>query len=87
MTVNIKTSVDDAMAQATSKATKVEPVSATLTQLLTPGAGGRLESMHHAINMGDKNIGVLKKTVTGLCNIVGNLDQEMHYIYQHDTAQ
>ena len=37
LTVNIKTYVDDAMAQATSTAAKVVSVSATLTQLLTPG--------------------------------------------------
>ena len=35
LTVNIKTSVDDAMAQATSTYARVGSVSATLTQLLT----------------------------------------------------
>ena len=86
LTVNMKTSVDDAMAQATSKSAKVESVSATLTQLLTPGAGGRIISMHHALNMRDQNIGVLQQTLTGLCNLVGTSEQTMHYLYQHDAA-
>ena len=50
LTVNIKTSVDDAMAQATSTAANVGYVSVILTQLLTLGAGGRLNSMHHDLN-------------------------------------
>ena len=73
MTVNIKTSVDDAMAKETSTAAKVVSVSATLTQLLTPGAGGRLKSMHYALTMGDQKIGVLQPNLTGLCNVVGTL--------------
>ena len=36
MNVNIKTSVDDAMVQATSTAAKVGSVSTDLTQILTP---------------------------------------------------
>ena len=87
MTVNIKTSVDDSMAQATSTAVKVGSVSTTLTQLLTPGAGGRLYSMHSALNMGDHNIGVLQQTLTGLYNVVGTLEKKSHYLSQHDTAQ
>ena len=86
LTVNIINSVDDDIAQETSKSAKVGSVSATLTQLLTPGAGGRLDSMYHAINMGDQNIGVLQHNLTGLCNIVGTLDHKMHYLTQHDTA-
>ena len=70
LTVNIKTSVDDAMSQSKSTSAKVVTVSANLTQLLTPGAGGSLDSMHHALNMGDQNIGVLQHIFTGLCNIV-----------------
>ena len=60
LTVNIKTSVDEAMAQETSAASKVGSISATLTQLVTPGAGGLLDSMNHAINTGDQKIGVLQ---------------------------
>ena len=75
------------MSQAMSTDAKVGSISATLTQLFTPGAGGRLDYMHHALNMGDKNIGVLQHTLTGLCNIVGNLKQKMHYLSQNDTAQ
>ena len=56
MSVNIKTSVDYAMSQATLTSSKVGSVSATLTQLLTPGVGGRLDSMYQALNMGDQNI-------------------------------
>ena len=43
--------------------------------------------MHHALNMGDQNIGVLQHNLTGLCNIVRTLDQKMHDLSQHDTAQ
>ena len=43
LTVNINTSVDNAMAQAISTAARVGSVSMTLTQLLTPGSGVRLE--------------------------------------------
>ena len=86
LNVNIKTSVDDSMAQATSIAAKVLSASATLTQLLTPVSGGRIDSMHHDLNIGDQNIGVLQQTLTCLCNVVGTLDQKMHYLSQHDTA-
>ena len=37
LTVNIKSSMYDAMAQATSTAAKVVSISATLNQILTPG--------------------------------------------------
>ena len=87
MTVKIKTSVDDTMAQATSTAAKVVSVSETLTQLLTPGAGGRLDYMYHALNMGYQNIGVLQQTLTGLCNVVGTLEQKMNYLSHNGTAQ
>ena len=43
--------------------------------------------MHHSINMVDQNIGVLQQTLTGLCNLVGNFGQKMHYLSQHDTSQ
>ena len=85
--VNIKTSVDDAMAQETSAAAKVGSISATLTQLVTKGSGGRLNSMHHSINMGDQNIGLLQHNLTGLCNVVGNLEQKIHYLSQNSTAK
>ena len=53
LTVNIKTSVDDAMAEAMSAASKVGYISATITQLVTTGSGGCLDSMHHNLNMGE----------------------------------
>ena len=56
LTMNIKTSVDDDMAQSMSTASKVGYLSATLTQLLTQGSVGRIKSMHHALNIGDQNI-------------------------------
>ena len=87
LTINTKTSVDDAISQATSTAVKVGSVSATLTQLLTPGAGGRLGSMHHSLNMGYQNIGVLQQTLTGFYNVVGTLEHNMHNLSQHDTAR
>ena len=59
LTMAIKASLDDAMAQATSTAAKVGSVSATLTQLLTPGSEVCLDSMHHDVNMEDHNIGLL----------------------------
>ena len=87
LNVNIKTSVDDAMAQATSEAAKVGSISAILTQLVTPGAEGCLDSMNHALNMGDQNIGVLQQTLTGLCHVFGNLEQKIHHMSQNVTAQ
>ena len=87
LTVNIKNSVDDSMSQATSTAANVGSVYATLTQLLTPGAVVRLNSMHHDMNMGDKNIGVLKNNLTGLCNVVGTLEHKIHYMSKNYTAQ
>ena len=42
--------------------------------------------MHHALNMGYQNIGVLQYTLTGLCNLVGNLEQKMHHLYQNGTS-
>ena len=87
LNVNIKTSVYDAMEQATSTAAKVGSVTVNDTQHLTPVSEDRLNSMRHALNMGDQNIGVLQQTLTGLCNVVGTLEQKMHYLSQHDTAQ
>ena len=86
LTVNTKTSMDDAMAHATSATVNIGYMSVTLTQLITPGAGGRLDSMHHALNMGDQNIGVLQHTLTVLCNIVGTLEQKMYHLSQNGTA-
>ena len=62
-------------------------MSATLTQLVTPGSGGRLDSMHHYLNMGDQNIGVLQQTLTVLCNIVGTLEHKMYHLSQNGTAR
>ena len=62
-------------------------MSATLTQLVTPGSGGRLDSMHHALNMGDQNIGVLQQTLTVLCNIVRTLEHKMYHLSQNGTAR
>ena len=87
LTLNIKKSVDDDMAQETSASAKVGSISATMTQLVTPGSGGYLDYMHRSLNMGDKNIGVLQQTLTGLCNVVGTLDQKMHNFYQNGTAK
>ena len=87
LTVNIKTSVSEAMAQATLEAAKFGSISATLTQLVTPGAGGCLNYMHHALKMGYNNIGVLQQTLTELFNVVGTLEQKMHYMSQNGTYQ
>ena len=62
------------MPQATSLASKVVSIYAILTQLVTPRARGRLDFMHYALNMGEQNIGVLQQNLTGLCNVVGNLE-------------
>ena len=75
------------MAQTTSSATKVRSISATPTQLVTPGSVGRLDSMHHALKMGDQNIGVLQQNLTGIYNVVGTLEQKMHNLSQNGTAQ
>ena len=66
LNVNIKTSVDDAMAQATLTYEKFGSIVATLTQIITPGVGGCLDSMHNDLNMGDQNIGVLQHTLNVL---------------------
>ena len=87
LTVNIKTSVYEAMAQATSAAANVVSVLETLNQIVTRGSRRRLDSMNHAINMVDQHLGVLKHTLTGICNVVGTLEQKMHNIYQNDAAQ
>ena len=80
LTVNIKTSVYDDMAQATSEASKVVSISASMTQLVTLGSGGCIDSMHHALNMGDHNIRVFQKTLTFLCNVVGTLEHKIHHL-------
>ena len=59
----------------------------SITQLFTPGSGGRLDSMHKSLNMGVQNIGFLQQTLTGLCNLIGNLEQKMHHLYQNGTSQ
>ena len=74
------------MAQAMSAAAKVGYMSATLTQLVTPGAGGHLDSTNHALNMGDQNIGVLQQTLTGVCNVVGTLEQKMYHFSHNGTS-
>ena len=75
------------MEQATSTADKVVSISATMTQLLTPRAGGHLDSMPHSLNMGDHKIGKLQYNLTGLCNVVGTLEKKMYYLSQNETAQ
>ena len=87
LTVNIKTYVGDSMAQATSVYAKVVSIYANLTQLVTPGSGGRLGSMHHSLNMGDHNIGLLQHTLTGIYNVVGTLEHKIHHLSQNGTAQ
>ena len=87
MTTNINLFLDDTMAQETSTAFKVGSITETLTQLLTRGSGVCLDYMHHDLNMVYNNIVVFQHNLTGLCNIVGNLEQKMHYLYQNDTAQ
>ena len=62
-------------------------MSATLNKLVTPGAGGCLYSMCHTLNMGDQNIGVLQQNLTGLCNVVGPLEQKMNHLSKNGTAQ
>ena len=74
------------MSQATLEADKVGSISATLTQLVTPGEGGRLYSMHHALNMVDQNIRLLQQTLTGLFSVVGTLEQKMHNLSQNGIA-
>ena len=86
LTASIKTYVENAMAQATSAYAKGVSVSVSLTQLVTPGSGGRLYDIHQALNTEDQNIGVLQQTLTGICNVVGTLDQKMHNMYQNGTV-
>ena len=59
----------------------------TLTQLVTPGVGGRLDVMNHAINMVNQNIGVLQHNLTRLFNIVGTLEQKINNLSQNGTVQ
>ena len=80
LTASIKTSVDNDMVQATSAADQVGSVSVSLTQLVTNGAGGRLDVMHQPLNVGDQNIGILQQTLTGLCSLVGSLGQKMNHL-------
>ena len=50
LTASIKTSMEDAMAQKTSAASKVGYVSASLTQMVNPGTRQRLDTMYQALN-------------------------------------
>ena len=84
--MNIKTSVVYAMAQAPSEAAKVGSISTTLTFNVTTVAGGFLDSMHHTMNMGYQNIGVLQHTFTGICNVVRTLEQKMNNLSQNGTS-
>ena len=43
--------------------------------------------MHQDLNMGDQNIGVLQHKLTGICNVVGTLEQNMHTLSKNGTAQ
>ena len=58
-----------------------------MNQHVTPVVEVRLYAMHHALNMGYQNIVVLQQNLTGLCNLVGTLEQKMHNLYQKGTAQ
>ena len=73
------------MGQATSAAAKVGSMYETLTQLITLGSGGRIDSMHQDLNMGDQNIGVLQQTLTSLFNLVGDLGQKINHLSQNGT--
>ena len=73
------------MEQANSAASQVGSMSASLTQIITPRSGVRLDSIHRALNMGDQNIGVLNQTLTGIFNVVGTLEQKMHHMSQNGT--
>ena len=68
------------MAQETSSDAYVVSVSASITQLVTPRAGGHFDVMHQSLNVGDQNIGILQQTFTGLCNLVGTLGQKMNHL-------
>ena len=87
LTASIKISVENDITQATSESAKVVYMSASMTQLVTPGAGGILDAMHQALNMGDQNIGVLYQTLTVLCDVFGTLEQKMHHLSQNGTSQ
>ena len=75
------------MEEATSESSSIGSVSVTLDQLVTPGSGGRLYAMHHAIRMGGQNIRVLQQTLTGIFNLTGTLEQKMHNMSQNGTDQ
>ena len=75
------------MEEATSESSSIGYVSVTLDQLVTPGSGGRLYAMHHAIRMGGQNIRVLQQTLTGIFNLTGTLEQKMHNMSQNGTDQ
>ena len=59
----------------------------SITQFFTTGAGGCLDAVHQALNMGDQNIGVLQQTLTGICNLVGTLEQNMHHVSHNGKDQ
>ena len=54
----------------------------TITQIVTPGPGDHLDAMHQALNMGYQKIEFLQQTLTGICNVVGTLEQKMHNLSQ-----
>ena len=70
-----------------SASAKVGSMSETLTQLVTTRSGGRLDSMQHALQMGDQDNVVLQQTFTGLCNVVRTLDQKMDNLSHNGTDQ
>ena len=43
--------------------------------------------MHHALNMENKNIGVLQHILTGLCNVVVSFEHKMNDLFQNGTDQ
>ena len=74
------------MKKSTSADSKVGSMSVSMTQHVTPGAVGRLDSIHKAFNMGDQNIGILQQILTGLYNLVQTLEQKIHHLSQNGTA-
>ena len=54
--MSIKASLENSMVQETLEAAQVGYMSASLTQIVTPGVGGRLDATHQALNMGDQKL-------------------------------
>ena len=87
LTASIRSSVDNDMEQEISAAARVGSLYSSMTQLVTPKSGGCLDDIHQALNMGYQNIGGLQKALTGLCNVVGTLEQKMYHMSQNGIYQ